>query len=117
MIPVPVRFRSPAFKITLCVILFAVILFCNFILYVRVAQLDRALHYGCRCREFESSRARFLKIEISQSFFVLSFSFLKKLCMSVFYSRFALGFYLLYFVVQFSYMIVEPIVYIDKKSK
>ena len=74
-------------------------------------------YYGCRCREFESSRARFLKIEISQSFFVLSFSFLKKLCMSVFYSRFALGFYLLYFVVQFSYMIVEPIVYIDKKSK
>jgi len=37
--------------------------------------------------------------------------------MSVFYSRFALGFYLLYFVVQFSYMIVEPIVYINKKSK
>ena len=26
---------------------------------VRVAQLDRALGYGPRCREFESSHARF----------------------------------------------------------
>ena len=26
--------------------------------YVCVAQLDRALGYGPRCREFESSRAR-----------------------------------------------------------
>ena len=29
--------------------------------YVRVAQLDRALGYGPRCREFESSHARFIK--------------------------------------------------------
>ena len=28
--------------------------------YVRVAQLDRALGYGPRCREFESSHARFI---------------------------------------------------------
>ena len=28
--------------------------------YVRVAQLDRALGYGPRCRGFESSRARML---------------------------------------------------------
>ena len=43
---VPVRFRSPAF--------------CDQqkIEYVCVAQLDRALGYGPRCRGFESSHAR-----------------------------------------------------------
>ena len=41
---VSVRFRSPAFKTK----------------YVCVAQLDRALGYGPRCRELESSLARML---------------------------------------------------------
>ena len=43
---VPVRFRSPAL---------------NHLIqtkYVSVAQLDRALGYGPRCREFESSHSR-----------------------------------------------------------
>ena len=44
---VPVRFRSPALAFK-----------ANLIEYVCVAQLDRALGYGPRCREFESSRAR-----------------------------------------------------------
>ena len=41
---VPVRFRSPALNVK----------FIN----VSVAQLDRALGYGPRCREFESSHSR-----------------------------------------------------------
>ena len=41
---VPVRFRSPAL---------------HNVQYVSVAQLDRALGYGPRCREFESSHSRF----------------------------------------------------------
>ena len=43
---VPVRFRSPAFS------------------YVSVAQLDRALGYGPRCREFESSHSRLNLVNI-----------------------------------------------------
>ena len=34
--------------------------------YVSVAQLDRALGYGPRCREFESSHSRFLDYYISE---------------------------------------------------
>ena len=45
VIPVPVRFRSPALLITL-------------ISYVRLAQLDRAFGYGPKGRGFESSNAR-----------------------------------------------------------
>ena len=45
---VPVRFRSPALHYDFIVLS----------KYVCVAQLDRALGYGPRCREFESSRAR-----------------------------------------------------------
>ena len=39
-----------------------------------VAQLDRALGYGPRCREFESSRARIMTSEayVSEVFFALS---------------------------------------------
>ena len=44
---VSVRFRSPAFKTK----------------YVCVAQLDRALGYGPRCRGFESSHARCKRIQ------------------------------------------------------
>ena len=44
---VPVRFRSPALAFK-----------ANLIEYVCVAQLDRALGYGPRCRGFESSHAR-----------------------------------------------------------
>ena len=44
---VPVRFRSPAFVRKYKPI------------NVSVAQLDRALGYGPRCREFESSHSRF----------------------------------------------------------
>ena len=42
--------------------------------YVCVAQLDRALGYGPRCREFESSRARIMTSEayVSEVFFALS---------------------------------------------
>ena len=49
---VPVRFRSAAFTLR------------SVIEYVCVAQLDRALGYGPRCREFESSRARLFKKEV-----------------------------------------------------
>ena len=47
---VPVRFRSAAFTLR------------SVIEYVCVAQLDRALGYGPRCRGFESSRARLLEV-------------------------------------------------------
>ena len=42
--------------------------------YVCVAQLDRALGYGPRCREFESSRARIMTSEayVSEVFLALS---------------------------------------------
>lgn len=60
---VPVRSRSPAVRdfsldyfADKCIILV--------IDYVCVAQLDRALGYGPRCRGFESSRARTERAEI-----------------------------------------------------
>ena len=37
---------------------------------MRVAQLDRALDYGSRCREFESSRARVERLELSSLFLI-----------------------------------------------
>ena len=57
---VPVRFRSPAFiqNNTWEKVLWR--MFYN-IWYVCVAQLDRALGYGPRCRGFESSHARWKK--------------------------------------------------------
>ena len=58
-IPVPVRFRSPAF-IERALDKSVIIDEKKLIEYVCVAQLDRALGYGPRCREFESSRARML---------------------------------------------------------
>ena len=54
---VPVRFRSPAF-IERALDKSVIIDEKKLIEYVCVAQLDRALGYGPRCREFESSRAR-----------------------------------------------------------
>ena len=54
---VPVRFRSPAF-IERALDKSVIIDVKKLIEYVCVAQLDRALGYGPRCREFESSRAR-----------------------------------------------------------
>ena len=54
---VPVRFRSPAF-IERALDKSVIIDVKKLIEYVCVAQLDRALDYGARCREFESSRAR-----------------------------------------------------------
>ena len=42
-------------------------------MYVRVAQLDRALGYGPRCRGFESSHARLERRCKSISFFYISF--------------------------------------------
>ena len=54
---VPVRFRSPAF-IERALDKRVIIDEKKLIEYVCVAQLDRALGYGPRCREFESSRAR-----------------------------------------------------------
>ena len=56
---VPVRFRSPAF-IERALDKSVIIDEKKLIEYVCVAQLDRALGYGPRCREFESSRARML---------------------------------------------------------
>ena len=56
---VPVRFRSPAF-IERALDKSVIIDVKKLIEYVCVAQLDRALGYGPRCREFESSRARML---------------------------------------------------------
>ena len=56
---VPVRFRSPAF-IERTLDKSVIIDEKKLIEYVCVAQLDRALGYGPRCREFESSRARML---------------------------------------------------------
>ena len=47
---VPVRFRSPALHYDFIVLS----------KYVCVAQLDRALGYGPRCRGFESSHARYI---------------------------------------------------------
>ena len=66
---VPVRSRSPAVRdfsldyfVDKCIILV--------IDYVCVAQLDRALGYGPRCRGFESSHARNMKTSgIFQRFF------------------------------------------------
>ena len=58
---VPVRFRSPALHES-----------ASNRIYVCVAQLDRALGYGPRCRGFESSHARCiktLKIQRFQGFF------------------------------------------------
>ena len=52
---VPVRFRSPAF---ICEALDKGVIIDGKREYVCVAQLDRALGYGPRCRGFESSRAR-----------------------------------------------------------
>ena len=54
---VPVRFRSPAF-IERALDKSVIIDEKKLIEYVCVAQLDRALGYGPRCREFESSHAR-----------------------------------------------------------
>ena len=51
---VPVRFRSPALNLIAVVLQLRLNYF-----YVSVAQLDRALGYGPRCREFESSHSRF----------------------------------------------------------
>ena len=66
---VPVRSRSPAVRdfsldyfVDKCIILV--------IDYVCVAQLDRALGYGPRCRGFESSRARRKEIGIVRSLFL-----------------------------------------------
>ena len=56
---VPVRFRSPA-SIERALDKSVIIDEKKLIEYVCVAQLDRALGYGPRCREFESSRARML---------------------------------------------------------
>ena len=57
---VPVRFRSPALQCRYAML----------IEYVCVAQLDRALGYGPRCREFESSRARIERVlSFENSFF------------------------------------------------
>ena len=57
---VPVRFRSPAF-IERALDKSVIIDEKKLIEYVCVAQLDRALGYGPRCRGFESSRARMKK--------------------------------------------------------
>ena len=57
---VPVRFRSPAF-IERTLDKSVIIDEKKLIEYVCVAQLDRALGYGPRCRGFESSRARMKK--------------------------------------------------------
>ena len=61
--PVPVRFRFAAFKKHYTVM---------FLLYVGVAQLDRAFGYGPKGREFESSRPR-LKIKHFENLEVLSY--------------------------------------------
>ena len=58
---VPVRFRSPAF-IERALDKSVIIDEKKLIEYVCVAQLDRALGYGPRCREFESSRPHNLKL-------------------------------------------------------
>ena len=57
---VPVRFRSPAF-IERALDKRVIIDEKKLIEYVCVAQLDRALGYGPRCRGFESSHARLTK--------------------------------------------------------
>ena len=56
---VPVRFRSPALRQA------------NKKEYVCVAQLDRALGYGPRCREFESSRARIQNLKLVFQVFLI----------------------------------------------
>jgi hypothetical protein len=45
---------------------------------VRVAQLDRALGYGPRCRGFESSHARFFEGDASAPSFFISDSYKEK---------------------------------------
>ena len=68
---VPVRFRSPAF-IERALDKSVIIDEKKLIEYVCVAQLDRALGYGPRCREFESSRARMKRdMILSCLFFVI----------------------------------------------
>ena len=59
VIPVPVRFRSPARY--------------NKLIFVRLAQLDRAFGYGPKGRGFESSNARLKDWRASSLFFCISF--------------------------------------------
>ena len=61
VIPVPVRFRSPARS--------------NKLIFVRLAQLDRAFGYGPKGRGFESSNARLKDWRASSLFFCISFLF------------------------------------------
>ena len=68
---VPVRFRSTAFT-------FRILNMSVLNEYVCVAQLDRALGYGPRCRGFESSRARFKEEEIGNILSLFSISITKK---------------------------------------
>ena len=78
---VPVRFRSPAFPEKVLdkgAIIIGKTDFDQPKEYVCVAQLDRALGYGPRCREFESSHARYL--EEADSFL---FCFLKPFIYSI----------------------------------
>ena len=77
---VPVRFRSPAF-IERALDKSVIIDEKKLIEYVCVAQLDRALGYGPRCREFESSRPHNLKLlEQSGSFFARSYKHCTPAC-------------------------------------
>ena len=73
---VPVRFRSPAFPEKRVLDKGAIIKgktdFDQPKEYVCVAQLDRALGYGPRCREFESSRARMRSLEVISEIFFYS---------------------------------------------
>ena len=66
---VPVRFRSPAF-IERALDKSVIIDEKKLIEYVCVAQLDRALGYGPRCREFESCHVHLLTLHSCKVFLV-----------------------------------------------
>ena len=69
---VPVRFRSPAFRRK-----------AEEKEYVCVAQLDRALGYGPRCRGFESSHARKQSCLMIDVFGQDSFFLVKNMTMAI----------------------------------